>query len=65
MPAPDAIPTEGLELSRSQMAKLLDVDRAEWRAELPLIRQHFDTLGERLPPELAEQLEQLERRLTA
>ena len=65
VPALDAIPTEGLELSASEMAKLLQVDPAEWRAELRLIRQHFDTLGERLPPELVDQLEQLEKRLTA
>ena len=35
----------------------------EWRAEVPLIAEHFDGLGERLPAELRDELAQLEKRL--
>ena len=45
------------------MAKLLDVDAEEWRAQLPQIREHFATFGDKLPDELAAQLEGLKARL--
>ena len=45
------------------MAKLLAVDPEEWREQLPQLREHFATFGDRLPDELAAQLEALERRL--
>ena len=35
----------------------------EWKAELPLIHEHFATFGDRLPPALREQLAALEQRL--
>src|ERR1019366_2750318 len=37
LPAPGAIPTDGLAVAEEDMAELLRVDRDEWRAELPLI----------------------------
>ncbi len=45
------------------MAKLLAVDPDEWREQLPQLRDHFETFGDRLPAELVAQLEALERRL--
>jgi phosphoenolpyruvate carboxykinase (GTP) len=41
------------------------VDPEEWRAQLPQVQQHFAKFGDRLPPELREQLEALESRLGA
>jgi len=63
LPAPGAIPTEGLDVAESDMAELLRVEPEEWRAEVPLIAQHFDFLGERLPDALRDELGELERRL--
>ncbi len=63
VPAPGAIDTEGLDVSPEDMAQLLAVDAAEWRAEVPLIRDHFAIFGDRLPAELTEALERLERAL--
>ena len=63
VPAPRAIDTAGLDLSDEEMAKLLEVDPEEWRAQLPKIHQHFAQFGERLPAELRRQLETLEERL--
>jgi phosphoenolpyruvate carboxykinase (GTP) len=65
VPAQDAIPTEGLGLGERAMEQLLAVDDAEWREQLPQIRDHFATFGEKLPDELAAQLEALERRLSS
>jgi phosphoenolpyruvate carboxykinase (GTP) len=63
VPAPGAIDTEGLDVSPEDMAQLLAVDAAEWRAEVPLIRDHFAVFGDRLPAELSEALGRLERAL--
>jgi len=54
----------GLEIPSSDMAELMRVDAAAWRAELPDIEKHFSQFGSRLPTRLAEQLTQLRSRLS-
>jgi phosphoenolpyruvate carboxykinase (GTP) len=63
VPAPGGIDTTGLDVSGPSLEELLRVDEGEWRAEMPLIREHYARFGDRLPVELAEQLDALERRL--
>jgi len=63
VPTPEALNTEGLEIPREALEQLLAVNPSEWRKELPAIHQHFARFGERLPQELHDQLEELERRL--
>ncbi|MHB8330317.1 MAG: phosphoenolpyruvate carboxykinase (GTP), partial [Acidimicrobiales bacterium] len=63
VPAPGAIDTDGLDVSEQDMEELLRVDAGEWRAELPLVAEHFARFGDRLPPELTAELHALERRL--
>ncbi len=63
VPAPGAIDLEGLDVSKEDMEELLRVDAQEWRAEVPLIREHFATFGDHLPSELARAVDDLERRL--
>ena len=41
----------------------MDVDG--WLAELPLIKQHYESFGDRLPAGLATELTALEKRLLA
>ena len=65
VPAEGALDTEGLEIPPEDMAKLLDVDPEEWRAQLPRIGEHYAIFGDDLPDELARQLEVLEQRLNA
>jgi phosphoenolpyruvate carboxykinase (GTP) len=65
VPAEDAIDVSGLDLPGGAMEKLLDVDPSEWRQQLPQVRDHFETFGEKLPPELQEQLRSLEERLSS
>ena len=63
VPSDDALDTSGLDLAPDAMSKLLSVDRAEWREQLPRLREHFAMFGDKLPEELAKQLEALEERL--
>jgi phosphoenolpyruvate carboxykinase (GTP) len=62
MPADGAIDTEGLGIAAEEMAELLRVDIERWRAQLPQFREHYAKF-DRLPGELAEQLDALEARL--
>ena len=64
VPAPGAIDTTGLGIDADALAELLMVDEHEWRREIPLIEEHFAFIGERLPDELREELDQLEKRLS-
>jgi phosphoenolpyruvate carboxykinase (GTP) len=64
VPASGAIDIDGLDMAASNLDSLLDVDPDEWRAELPLIHEHFATFGDRLPEPLRVQLAALEQRLS-
>jgi phosphoenolpyruvate carboxykinase (GTP) len=64
VPAPGAIDTEGLDVSKEDMMELLRVDDAEWRDEVPLIRAFYQQFADHLPPPLADQVDALERRLS-
>ena len=49
--------------SSGDMRELTTVDKEGWKAELPLIREHFATFGSKLPKGLTDELTALERRL--
>ncbi len=53
LPTADALPTDGLQLAPGALDELLSVDEDEWRAELPLIEEHYAVFGDRLPTALA------------
>ena len=63
LPAPGAIPTDGLDVAPADMDELLRVDAAEWRNELPSIEEHYAVFGDRLPATLHDELEALRKRL--
>jgi phosphoenolpyruvate carboxykinase (GTP) len=65
LPTPKAIDTSGLELRPGDLEKLLEVDTEAWRQEIPSIREHYERLGPRMPPELWAELEALAQRLGA
>ena len=65
LPAPGSLQVENLELSPAALDALLSVDVAGWRSELPRIAEYLATFGDRLPPELNAQLEDLRARLAA
>jgi phosphoenolpyruvate carboxykinase (GTP) len=64
VPAPGALDIEGLDISKEDLEELLAVNPEEWKAEVPLIRAHFAQFGDRLPPKLAEILDQLDASLS-
>ncbi|MDP9075194.1 MAG: phosphoenolpyruvate carboxykinase (GTP) [Actinomycetota bacterium] len=63
LPAPGAIPTEGLDVPAADIDELLRVDIEEWRRELPSIEQLYASMGERLPAALWAELDALRTRL--
>jgi phosphoenolpyruvate carboxykinase (GTP) len=65
LPTEDALPTDGLDIPDEDLAALLQVDTEEWKAELPSIREHYAKFGDKLPPELAAQVDALEERLNS
>ena len=65
MPTSDALELTGLDVSADDMNELLKVDKEEWLKEVASIREHYANFGEKLPKELAAQLDALESRLKA
>ncbi len=63
VPAPGALVLDGLEVSDADLAELLAVDTESWSAECDLTEGFFAQFGDRLPPELADQLTDLRSRL--
>ncbi|MGI8529743.1 MAG: phosphoenolpyruvate carboxykinase (GTP) [Geodermatophilaceae bacterium] len=63
VPAEGALDTAGLDVPAEDLARALDVNAAEWREELPLIREWFDKFGESLPTTMRDELAALEQRL--
>jgi phosphoenolpyruvate carboxykinase (GTP) len=63
VPAPEGLDTTGLDIDPADLAELLRVDWPAWAAEVPQLAEHFARFGDRLPPELAEQLMALKERL--
>ena len=63
VPTETAINVDGLDVTAEDMRELLTVHRDEWRAEVPLIREHYAQFGDRLPAKLAAEVDDLEARL--
>ncbi|HSN02198.1 MAG TPA: phosphoenolpyruvate carboxykinase (GTP) [Acidimicrobiales bacterium] len=63
LPAPGALNVDGLDLSESALDRLMHVDVAAWRREVPLIREHYAQFADRVPARLVAQVDDLEARL--
>ncbi len=63
VPEAGALPLDGLELAPGALDELLDVDPDSWRTELPLIEEHYEQFGDRLPQTLRDELDALGKRL--
>ncbi len=63
LPSEGAIDTEGLDIDADAMAELLSVDEELVKQQLPQLKEHLASFGERLPDELNQQLAALEQRL--
>jgi len=63
VPAIGDMDLDGLDVTESDVIEALRVDAGEWRAELPLIEEWFDFLGEKLPTSIRDEFESLKQRL--
>jgi len=63
VPAEGALDTEGLDVDASDLKELLRVDSEDWKSEIPMIKEHYETFGDKLPGGLKEELAELEKRL--
>ncbi|MCX6467093.1 MAG: phosphoenolpyruvate carboxykinase (GTP) [Pseudonocardiales bacterium] len=65
VPTADQMDLEGLDAPLADIEAALAVDVEEWKAELPLIEEWFDTIGDNLPTSMRDELEALKLRLGA
>lgn len=63
MPTPDAIDTNGLDVTAEDMKELLKVDVDGWIKECDSIDEHYAQFGDRLPTQLTSELKGLKERL--
>ncbi len=63
LPRSQDLNTEGLQIGEAELRGLLSIDRQLWTQEAAEIRSYLQRYGERLPPEMLQQLERIERRL--
>jgi phosphoenolpyruvate carboxykinase (GTP) len=63
VPSPADLDTTGLDADPAAVEAALRVDADEWRAELPLIEEWFDKIGEKVPTSLRDELAALRQRL--
>jgi phosphoenolpyruvate carboxykinase (GTP) len=63
VPTPESLDTDGLGLDDATLARVLDVDVDEWRAEVPLIQEWFTKIGDKTPTTLLTELDGLRARL--
>jgi phosphoenolpyruvate carboxykinase (GTP) len=63
LPTTDVFPFADLGIKNNDAERLLSVDRDKWQRELAGEREFLAKFGDRLPRELVEQANQLEKRL--
>jgi phosphoenolpyruvate carboxykinase (GTP) len=63
VPTLNSFDIEGLDITTNRLARALEVDVEEWRAELPLIQEWFDQIGDKVPTTLLTELDGLRARL--
>jgi len=63
LPAPEHLDMTGLDIPKEDLATLLSVDQDGFKAEIPLIHEHYARFGENLPEEMKQELAALESRL--
>ncbi len=64
-PSYEDIDWSGLEFTREQFEQVISVDDADWRSELSLHAEFFDSLRQRLPAALTATKAQIESRLAS
>jgi phosphoenolpyruvate carboxykinase (GTP) len=65
VPTADALDLDGLDAPVTDVEAALTVDVEEWKAEIPLIEEWFEKIGDRLPTSMRDELEAMKLRLGA
>ena len=65
VPTADQLDLDGLDTAIVDIEAALTVDPEEWKAEIPLIEEWFDKIGDGLPTSMRDELEALKLRLGA
>jgi phosphoenolpyruvate carboxykinase (GTP) len=65
LPTVDSLDLQGLDMPTEDLKQLLTVDNNEWLKVIPAMRDHFAKFDDKLPKELAGELDALEARLKA
>jgi phosphoenolpyruvate carboxykinase (GTP) len=63
VPTAADIDTAGLDADEADVDESLRVDAEEWRAEIPMIEEWFDKIGNKVPTSLRDELAALKQRL--
>ncbi len=63
VPTYESLDTDGLDADEAQIRRAIAVDADEWRDELPLINEWFESVGDKLPAVLWTELDTLRARL--
>ncbi len=63
VPNKEDLQLEGLDLSDEVVTELLSIDKEAWREDLANQREFFAQFGERLPKEIKDSMDELEKRL--
>ncbi len=63
VPTTQALDTSGLDMTKEQVEKALEVKNENWKMELPGMKEFFDKFGDTLPNEMWDEYKGLEKRL--
>ena len=63
IPTDESIDIRGLPMKHDALEKLLDIDHDQWIEEVNSIRSYYETIGNKMPKRLIEELDKLEMRL--
>ncbi|MBM3543186.1 MAG: phosphoenolpyruvate carboxykinase (GTP) [Alphaproteobacteria bacterium] len=64
VPAEGAVDVKGVKVDPADMKAMTTVDTEGWKAEIPLIKEHYAIFGDKLPQGLKDELATLEKRLS-
>ena len=63
LPTPADLDTSGLSVNANDLDEILSVDVKGWREAVPQIREHYAAFGPKLPNQLLEALDALDKSL--
>jgi phosphoenolpyruvate carboxykinase (GTP) len=63
IPYPGQIQLEGSSVTEEKMTELFAIDKSSWMVEADLTETYFNKFGDRVPPQLKEQLANMRNRL--